>query len=128
MSALNRCPLYTMPALDRFHCIIANSGVPQQSISGPLLSISISVMFFEAPRNIVFPGYADDNSPCTHSSNMETVLKNLKELFHWSSANHFVVNANKCHLLTSSKIATDIHISDATVSNVIRVKLLGLNL
>ena len=37
-------------------------------------------------------------------------------------------NADKYHLLNSSKTAIDIHISDATVSNEKKVKLLGVNL
>ena len=43
--------------------------------------------------------------------------------------NYLVVNAGKCNLLTSSKTAIDIHISDATVSNEKnKKKLLGINL
>ena len=107
-----------------------NSGVPLGSILRPLLFNIYICDVFEAPRNIAFAGYADNNGPYTYSSGMQTVLNNLKEaiekLFQWFSANYFLVNANKCHLLTSSKTAT--YISDATVSNVIRVKLLGLNL
>ena len=42
--------------------------------------------------------------------------------------NYPVGNANKCHLLTYSETAIDIHTSDATVSNEKIVKLLGINL
>ena len=52
---------------------------------------------------------------------MQNVLNNLQEaiekLFPSFSVNYLVVNAGKCNLLTSSKTAIDIHISDATVSN-----------
>ena len=48
------------------------SGVPQSSILVPLLLniyiyiyiyIYICDMFFKTPKNIVFAGYADDNTP-----------------------------------------------------------------
>ena len=55
------------------------SGVPQGSILGPLLfNIYICDMFFEIPENIDFAGYADDNTPYTHSSKIEHALTNLQ--------------------------------------------------
>ena len=36
-------------------------------------------MFLEAQSNIVFAGYADDNTPYINSSKMKTVLNNLQE-------------------------------------------------
>ena len=38
-----------------------------------------------------------------------------------------VANAGKCHLLTSSNLPVDIHITNTKISNVERVKLLGVN-
>ena len=43
-------------------------------------------------------------------------------------SNYLAATVDKCHLLTSSKTAVDIHISDGTVSNEKRVKLLRSNL
>ena len=78
-----------------------------------------------------FAGYADDNTPDTYSSNMQTVLNNVQEeiekLFEWFSVNYLVANVDKCHQLTSSKIEIDIPISDVTISNEKRVKLLTKN-
>ena len=86
-----------------------------------LFNIYICDMFSETPSNIVFAGYADNSTSYTDSSNMQTVQNNLQEaiekLFQRFSANYLVVNLYNCHLLTSSKTAIDIHISDATVSN-----------
>ena len=88
-------------------------------------------MFFETPENIDFAGYADDNTPYTYSSKIEHVLTNLQnvseKLFSWFSANHLVANAGKCHLLTSSNLPVDIRITNTKISNVERVKLLGVN-
>ena len=52
----------------------------------------------------------------------------LEKMFHWFSANNLVANAGKCHLLTSSKIPVDTHISNTGILNEERVKLLGVNL
>ena len=88
-------------------------------------------MFFETQENIDFAGYADDNTPYTYSSKIEHVLTNLQgaseKLFYWFSANHLVANAGKCHLLTSSNLPVDIRITNTKISNVERVKLLGVN-
>ena len=110
------------------------SDVPQGSILGPLpFNIYISgICFLKRQKNVDFAGYADDNNPYTYSSNIEEVLENLQgaleQLFQWFSANHFVVNAGKSHLLTSSKIPKNIAISNTNVSSEQKVKLLGINL
>ena len=62
---------------------------------------------------------------------MDTVLNNLQKAIEKLSmvfSNYLAATVNKCHLLTSSKTAVDIHISDGTVSNEKRVKLLRSNL
>ena len=88
-------------------------------------------MFFKTPENTDFVGYADDNTPYTYSSKIEQVLTNLQgaseKLFYWFFENHLVANAEKCHLLTSSTLPIDILVTNAKISNVERVKLLGVN-
>ena len=103
----------------------------QGSILGPLLfSIYICDMFFETPANIDFAGYAEDNTPYTHSLNIENVLDNLQwtleKKFHWR--NHLVAKEGKWHLLISSKRPVDIHIPNTEILNEEKVKLLGVNL
>ena len=88
-------------------------------------------MFFETPENTDFAGYADDNTPYTYSSKIEHVLTNLQgaseKPFSMFSANHFLANVEKCHLLTSPNLPVDIHVTNTKISNVERVKLLGVN-
>ena len=49
-------------------------------------------------------------------------------MFHWFSTNLLVANAEKCHLLTSSKTLVGIHISDTEILNEEKLKLLTVNL
>ena len=67
----------------------------------------------------------------TYSSEIEHVVTNLQgaseKLFSWFSANYLVGNAEKCHLLTSSNLPFNIRITNTKISNVERVKLLGVN-
>ena len=90
-------------------------------------------MFFETPEIIDFAGYADDNAPYIYSPKIEDVLSNLlqgasEKLFSRFSANHLVANAGKCHVLTRSNLSVDIRITNTKISNVERVKLLGVNI
>ena len=59
---------------------------------------------------------------------LENLQRALEQLFQWFSANHFVENAGKCHLLTSCKITNNIAISHTNVSSEQKVKLFGINL
>ena len=88
-------------------------------------------MFLETPENADFAGYANNDTLYTYSSKTEHVLTNLQDasenLFHWFSKNHLVANAGKCHLLTSSNLPVDVRVTSTEISNVERVKLLGVN-
>ena len=108
------------------------SGVPQGSVLGPhLFNIYICDTFFETSENIEFVGYADDNTLYTYFSKIEHLLTNLQgaseKLCYWFSANHLVANAAICHLLTSSNLPVNIRVTITKITNVERVKLLGVN-
>ena len=97
------------------------SCVTRGSVLGPLLfnSYMYEICFFKRPANIDFGGYADNSTPYTYSSNMESVLDNLKgaleKMFHWFSTKNLVANAGKSHLLTSPKMPVDIHIFNSKI-------------
>ena len=74
----------------------------------------------------------DDNTPYTYSSIIENVLDNLQgaleKCFIGFQQNYLVANAGKFHLLTSSKMPVDTHISNIEILNEEKVKLLGVKL
>ena len=82
-------------------------GVPQGSILGPLLfNIYICDLFFE-DINLDVANYADDTTPYSSGSDFNTILNNLQKgvekIFKWFLENRLKANADKCHLLLSSK-------------------------
>ena len=76
--------------------------------------------------------FADDNTPYTCSQELQSVLNKLQEgtkhIFNWFLANRLKSNADKCHLLTSSDSSVDINVSNVTIKNETRVKLLGVHI
>ena len=45
-------------------------------------------------------------------------------MFYWFSTNKLVANAGRCHILTSSKMPVDVHISNTEILNKEKFKLL----
>ena len=107
-------------------------GVPQGSILGPLLfNAYICDLFFEV-RDSEYGSFADDTTPNSCLPEMIPTLEKLKKgiqsMFDWSSENILKANADKCHLIASSKVPADIQISDLKVTSESRVKLLGIHI
>ena len=79
------------------------SGVAQDSISGPLFcNIFICDLFFD-DIHVDLAKYADDVTPYAYDLELDKVIeslkKNIDKLFHWFSDNFLKANPNKCHLM-----------------------------
>ena len=107
-------------------------GVPQGSILGPhLFNSYICDIFFEV-RDLEYASFADDTTACICLPEMIPILEKLKKgiqsMFDWFPENFLKANADKCHLITSSKVPVDIQISNIKVNSESRVKLLGIHI
>ena len=107
-------------------------GVPQGSILGPLLfNIFISDLFLII-KDIDIGSYADDNTPYCAYDNFDDVLacleKTASDLFEWFSNNGMKANADKCHLLLSTKGKLTANISNFKITNSKKEKLLGVTI
>ena len=91
-------------------------GVPQGSILGPLLfNIYICDMFYDN-TDCDIASYADDNTPYCSSFSLDKVINKLEtytsNIFKWFHQNHMKVNAEKCHLLFTTKNAVSTNIEE----------------
>ena len=76
--------------------------------------------------------YAHDNMPCCSSFSLDKVIKNLEawtnNLFKWLHENHMKANADKYHLLVTSKSATSANIEEFVISNSNEEKRFGIKI
>ena len=101
----------------------------QGSILGPLhFNIFISDLFLIL-NNIEIASYADDNTPYCSYKSFEDVITCLErtagDLFAWFNNNGMKANADKCHLLLNTKEKLKANISNYTIINSHKEKLLG---
>ena len=99
---------------------------------GPLfLNAYIYDLFLEV-RDSEYASSADDTTPYTFLPDMIPILekfeKGIQSMSDWFSENFVKANADKCHLIASSKVPVDIQISDIKVTSESRVKLLGIHI
>ena len=59
---------------------------------------------------------------------LEKLEKGILSMFDWFSENFLKANADKCHLIASSKVPVHIQISEIKVTSESRVKLLGIHI
>ena len=95
--------------------------VPQGSTLGPLLlNASICHLFYEV-RDLEYASFADDTIPNGCAPEMipisEKLEKGMQSMFDCFSENFLKANADKCHLIASSKVLADIQMSDIKVNN-----------
>ena len=87
-------------------------------------------LFFEV-RNLEYASFADDATPYPCLPEIihieQKFEKGIQSMFDWFSENFSKVNADKCHLIASSKVPVDIQISDIKVTSESRVKLLDIH-
>ena len=107
-------------------------GVLQGSILGPLLYNIFTSDLFLILNNIEIASYADGNTSYCSYKNFEDVITCLEmtadDLFAWFNNNGRKANADKCHLLLSTKEKLKANISNYTIINSDKEKLLGVTI
>ena len=93
--------------------------------------MSIYAISFEV-SGLEYASFADDTTPYSCLPEMIHILekleKGIQSMFDWFSENFLKANADKCHLIASSKVPVHIQISDIKVTSESRVKLLGIHI
>ena len=95
-----------------------------------LFSVYICDLFYDID-DLDFASFADDSTPYSCLSDMISVLGQLKggidKIFDWFKKNFLKGNADKCHLITSSKTPVGIEVANMTIMSKEKVKLLGIH-
>ena len=99
---------------------------------GPLLFNAYICGLFSEVRNLEYASFTDDITPYSCLPEMIPILEKLEKviqsMFDWFSEIFLKASADKCHLIASSKVTVDIHISNIKITSEPRVNLLGIHI
>ena len=99
---------------------------------GPLLFNAYICGLFSEVRNLEYASFTDDITPYSCLPEIIPILekleKGIQSMFDWFSEIFLKANADKCHLITSSKVRVNIQISDIKITSESRVNLLGIHI
>ena len=105
-------------------------GVTQGSILGPLLLNAYICDLFFSWRDLEYASFADDTTPHSCLSEIIPILekleKGIESMFDWFSETLLKANADKCHLMSSSKVPVDIQIYHIKVTGEYWVKFMSI--
>ena len=107
------------------------SGIPQGSISGPLVFSIFICDLFTILEETCFSSYADDHTLFVSEATPEKVVNSLEscstDLFEWFSNNKMKTNTVS-HLLMNVNRSATIETGEHTISNSYCEKLLGVKI
>ena len=96
-----------------------------------LLNAYLCDLFFDV-RDSEYASFADDTTLYICLPEMITILekleKGIQNMFDWFSENFLKTNADKYHLIVSSKVPVDTQMCDIKVTNESRVILLDIDI